>query len=1552
MSSKPQKPAEKNQPRPAQRKDWLAHHAASAGLDDKALLSVREWLAEQFIGDEYAQLGHAGHGDKQIPLRRVFVDLPMGTHAASLSDHAGETTPFLQEMQEFTSPLLSDVRSGRFAKHDELGDLDSSGAEFTPQQNFQGVGKASKASLRGCHAAGTILVGGPGQGKSTLCQLLCQLHRAALLLGDPAPKTTFVQDVLVPFEVPESNPGLQLPIEPLLPVRIVLPDASTWLARSPAAREVSPTVPILLKFISLQKSATEVQLTADTLAALMAKMPFLLVLDGLDEIGAEEDRKRIVEAIRDLISAFANQGARATIVATTRPQGYMGELETLGVPLMTRYLSRLSTKEALEYAFKLLDEKIKGLDERERRKTQLRAAAEESATARLLQTPLQVTILAALIQEGNVPNERWRLFESYLRIVYQREVDRSIAASELLKSRKTQIESIHARAALLLQVEAEASGGASSKMSRERFRAIVEQVLQEEGIDDAVRGDLAEKIVKVAETRLVFLVEPEPGYFGFEIRSLQEFMAAWALVVDVPESRVEARILQIAKAPMFRNVLLFMASKIYGGTSNLREYVAKTACAKLNEDPSDAVARETRAGAWLALEILEEGAVLPSARYSRELMLRAAEMLDLPPSEIHPRLVGAINNDTERVFIEAVEKRIKDGSSKDAVTSWLCLIEAANRGHAWADRLANAYWPGMQFPNEVLLACLYADVYPSDWFVAKINGNPAIFEPSWLTIEWSPFHRDRAKTIQSRLRRSLASVIHAIRRSGHSYFWDLGSRLVLITPEVERKTLPKDLDTARGWSPSWRAWTSVIEFEENPSAIQLSRTLRDIAKNLTPTEWRKVSNRVSWPLQACLDAAVDANELEQIASAAQALVLGDRDDWIRAEERWKKGINIRKTLLAAHEGQPFTKESILEAPPVACLAANIRYGGWRPPAHVALSDWLEVYDTLRGIVSDRPRSTLLMTALSAYLASPSNAGWIHVIAVYASEVLVESVSVGLRTQLASSLTVHTQATPSSRMEASAIRLWLGEIAEADAQPLFRHWRQHIDEGCMSQVDVPQLIARSAYRSETCEQFLIQWRSLVSQDLPASYVSMRVLRQALQSRRSGLDNLTTWSALGLPEPYPQSRSSEVARSPIPSKPIVLEKLHLQHVRGIQDLVFEFAPPPSGKGQWIVLLGRNGVGKTTILRALCLALRNLDDSKIWPPGVWDPPWRESGQDAAARIAVQIEGHRDECITTIHNGTQRHRQTPPHAEPRLFPLFAYGCRRGSALGGEAEAVHLKEEGGPEIATLFHEGAGLIHAETWLKEWALYSYEDATNARPIYEAVLAALQSLLEVKSIFVKERQVHVEEKSGRVIPFAALSDGYITTAGWFLDLIARWIELCKRAGLNIGKEFLKQMRGLVLIDEIDLHLHPKWQIESIRRTRELMPEMSFLVTTHNPLSLVGAKPEEIFNLKEIERRVVAERGEVRPMLLTSSEIFTQYFDVEDVLPAAIGQKLRRYESLSRNPTRNEVEQEEMLALKTALAAEDIVPNWPVVERVSLRDTTVPFTSVQASRRRKTP
>jgi predicted ATP-binding protein involved in virulence len=83
----------------------------------------------------------------------------------------------------------------------------------------------------------------------------------------------------------------------------------------------------------------------------------------------------------------------------------------------------------------------------------------------------------------------------------------------------------------------------------------------------------------------------------------------------------------------------------------------------------------------------------------------------------------------------------------------------------------------------------------------------------------------------------------------------------------------------------------------------------------------------------------------------------------------------------------------------------------------------------------------------------------------------------------------------------------------------------------------------------------------------------------------------------------------------------------------------------------------------------------------------------------------------------------------------------------------------------------------------------------------------------------------------MPFPALSDGYRAYLGWVSDLLYHVVTTCP-PGLK-----LVENRGIVMVDEIDLHLHPKWQMTVLPILAKGLPKLQFLITSHSPL-LVGS------------------------------------------------------------------------------------------------------------------
>lgn len=114
--------------------------------------------------------------------------------------------------------------------------------------------------------------------------------------------------------------------------------------------------------------------------------------------------------------------------------------------------------------------------------------------------------------------------------------------------------------------------------------------------------------------------------------------------------------------------------------------------------------------------------------------------------------------------------------------------------------------------------------------------------------------------------------------------------------------------------------------------------------------------------------------------------------------------------------------------------------------------------------------------------------------------------------------------------------------------------------------------------------------------------------------------------------------------------------------------------------------------------------------------------------------------------------------------------------------------------------------------------------------------------------------------------------------------------------------KDVRALVLIDEIDLHLHPSWQRYFVRALRTTFPKVQFVATTHSPLILTGLEPGEVAMLSFDEQGNVAARlPDDDPATLTGSQLFSHYFGVDRAAPDDVVNDLVAYMALDDSEDR---------------------------------------------------
>jgi len=131
--------------------------------------------------------------------------------------------------------------------------------------------------------------------------------------------------------------------------------------------------------------------------------------------------------------------------------------------------------------------------------------------------------------------------------------------------------------------------------------------------------------------------------------------------------------------------------------------------------------------------------------------------------------------------------------------------------------------------------------------------------------------------------------------------------------------------------------------------------------------------------------------------------------------------------------------------------------------------------------------------------------------------------------------------------------------------------------------------------------------------------------------------------------------------------------------------------------------------------------------------------------------------------------------------------------------------------------------------------------------EAVKTALKSCLpEIQDLRfeVEEADLIAIASDGSELPFRMWSDGYRNMLGMVADLAHRAAIL----NPHLGVEAARQTEGLVLIDEIDLHLHPKWQRRVVENLKTAFPLLQFITTTHSPFIIQSLRDHELINLDD--------------------------------------------------------------------------------------------------------
>jgi hypothetical protein len=214
----------------------------------------------------------------------------------------------------------------------------------------------------------------------------------------------------------------------------------------------------------------------------------------------------------------------------------------------------------------------------------------------------------------------------------------------------------------------------------------------------------------------------------------------------------------------------------------------------------------------------------------------------------------------------------------------------------------------------------------------------------------------------------------------------------------------------------------------------------------------------------------------------------------------------------------------------------------------------------------------------------------------------------------------------------------------------------------------------------------------------------------------------------------------------------------------------------------------------------------------------------------------------------------EDPWEQSPKGWFVVAYGpYRRLTGHASDAQRLMAGPERVARLVSLFREDASLVECVTWLREIYLRRLENRPGAAELEDAVLALLNDGLLPDGVTVEgvDSEGLWVLQNGIRLPLNELSDGYRTMAALVMDIV-RHLE-STFSGLRIEPAeddegpFQRVLHtGIVLIDEVDLHLHVSWQKRIGFWLKRHFPNIQFIVTTHSPFICQAADPRGLIRL----------------------------------------------------------------------------------------------------------